>query len=304
VVIGESDGDYNPAVVTYRLPFALWALAALAGAAWQSPPAVAAPEHGALIIGGGGSIGRDIVERFVALAGGKDASIAMIPTANGELAVSPNTTRLFTQVGVSPGRVTVLHTLSRPEADSESFAGRLQSATGVWFGGGRQWVLADIYLHTRTHREIESVLKRGGVVGGLSAGASFLASYLVRGSPLNNRIVMSPGHEEGLGLLGGSAIDTHVISRSRQDDLDSVLAAHPELLGIGLAEETAIVVQHGEFEVIGPMGRSRVFVHMRQNGVATSVTLYRGDRFDLKTLTKVRRPATFMKQVWALSRSR
>ena len=264
------------------------AAAALAASIAQSPPVVTTPGRGALVIEGGGSIGRDIVSRFVELAGGKQAAtIAMIPSANGEPTPSPNTTRLFTQVGVPADHVFVLHTLNRPEADSAAFAERLRSATGVWFGGGRQWVLADVYLHTRTHREVSAVLERGGVVGGLSAGASFLASYLVRGSPINNTIVMAPGHEEGLGLLGGTAIDTHVVGREREDDLDQVILAHPDLLGIGLGEETAIVVQQGKFEVTGPAGRSRVFIHTLQNGRPKTATLYRGDRFDLTTLVKV-----------------
>lgn len=278
-----------PSHASLSVPLWVCLVAALGAAVPQSPPSVAAPVRGALVIHGGGSIGREVLNRFVTLAGGKDASIVMIPTANGDPAVSPNTVRLFTQVGVDSTRVTVLHTLSRPEADSQPFADRLRSATGVWFGGGRQWVLADVYLHTRTQQEIEGVLARGGVVGGLSAGASFLASYLVRGSPINNTIVMAPGHEEGLGLLAGSAIDTHAVGRNRQDDLDQVIAAHPDLVGIGLGEETAIVVEQGQFEVVGPPGRSRVFVHTRQNGEAKSVTLYLGDRFDLKALAKVGR---------------
>ena len=73
----------------------------------------------------------------------------------------------------------------------------LRDATGVWIPGGRQWRLVDSYLNTRTHRELQRVLERGGVVGGTSAGASILGSYLVRGSPETNTIVMAPGYEEG-----------------------------------------------------------------------------------------------------------
>ena len=76
--------------------------------------------------------------------------------------------------------VTVLHTRDRAEADTEAFVAPLKTARGVWFGGGRQWRLVDAYMGTRTQREIEAVLARGGVIGGGSAGATIQGSYLVR----------------------------------------------------------------------------------------------------------------------------
>src|SRR6266581_1868040 len=65
--------------------------------------------------------------------------------------------------------------------------------------GGGKWRLADSYLHTRTQREVERVLERGGVVAGSSAGASIISSYMVRGAVENNYIMMAPGYEEGFG---------------------------------------------------------------------------------------------------------
>ena len=62
--------------------------------------------------------------------------------------------------------MTVLHTRDRAEADTEAFVAPLKTARGVWFGGGRQWRLVDAYMGTRTQREIEAVLARGGVIGG------------------------------------------------------------------------------------------------------------------------------------------
>src|SRR5262245_64473622 len=138
--------------------------------------------------------------------------------------------------------ITVLHTNDRTVADSEAFVKPLLTAKAVWFPGGRQWRLVDSYLHTRTQREVERVLERGGVVGGSSAGASILSSYMVRGARENNYIMMAPGYEEGFGLIKGVAIDQHMLTRNRQDDLEEVIAKHPEVLGIGLAESTATIV--------------------------------------------------------------
>ena len=126
----------------------------------------------------------------------------------------------------------------------------LRHARGVWFVGGRQWHLADSYLHTLTEREIFNVLARGGVVGGSSAGASIQGSFLMRGDTKSNTVVMGD-HQVGMGFLKHVAIDQHVLRRNRQFDLIGVVEAHPELLGIGLDENTAIIVHGDTAEVMG-----------------------------------------------------
>ena len=147
--------------------------------------------------------------------------------------------------------VTVLHTRDRAEADKEEFVAPLKEARGVWLGGGRQWRLVDAYMGTRTQREIESVLSRGGVIGGSSAGATIQGSYLVRGAREGNHIMMAKGYEAGFGYLKGVAVDQHLLVRRRQDDLVDVIVKKPELLGLGLDEPAAIVVQGDRMEVIG-----------------------------------------------------
>src|SRR4030095_4405381 len=96
-----------------------------------------------------------------------------------------------------------------------------------------------------------AVLARGGVIAGSSAGATIQGSYMVRGAPEGNHIMMAKGHEEGFGFLKNSAIDQHVIARKREEDLLPVIAAHPALLGLGLDEGTAIVVQGDRARVVG-----------------------------------------------------
>ena len=120
----------------------------------------------------------------------------------------------------------------------------------MFFWEGRQWRLADSYLNTLTHREIQAVLDRGGVVGGSSAGASIQGSFLMRGDTRSSDIIIGD-HTQGLGFMRNVGIDQHVLIRNREWDMLEVLKVHPDLLGLGLDENTAIVVQQDEFEVIG-----------------------------------------------------
>ena len=93
-------------------------------------------------------------------------------------------------------------------------------------------------------------LDRGGVIAGSSAGATILGSYLARGDTKNNQIMMGD-HEFGLGFISNVAIDQHVLARNRQFDMFDILDKKPELLGIGIDENTAIVVQGDILQVIG-----------------------------------------------------
>ncbi len=208
------------------------------------------PPSGALVVDGGGETS-ETVKRFVALAGGVESPIVLIPTASESDPIDVKRAEQAFARRFGFKHVTVLHTRDRSEADKEEFVAPLKAARGVWFAGGRQWRLVDAYLGTRTQREIEAVLSRGGVIGGSSAGATIQGSYLLRGAREGNHIMMAKGYEEGFGYLKGVTIDQHLLVRKRQDDLVDVIAKKPELLGLGLDEPAAIVVQGDKMEVIG-----------------------------------------------------
>jgi cyanophycinase len=162
--------------------------------------------------------------------------------------------------------INMLHTRDKARANSDSFVGALRKASGVWFLGGRQWRLADAYLDTAFEREIKDLLARGGVVGGGSAGATIQGSFLVRGDPKSNEIMISPGHLIGFGLLSNSAIDQHINTRERENDLVGVIQMHPELLGLGIDEGAALVVHGDSAAVIG--GQVAVYDGKQHNGAA------------------------------------
>jgi len=210
------------------------------------------PEKGSLIIIGG-NIGSTaaIWNKFTELAGGKEnAHIVVVTAAGGDSALYDNKAiaEVKKQTGVKD--VVLLHPRNLAEANSEKFIAPLKKATGVYFIGGRQWRIADAYLNTLAHQAFLDVLSRGGVIAGSSAGASIQGSLLWRGDTKGPQILLGD-HTQGLGFLKNSVIDQHVLKRNRQFDLIEVVKQTPELIGFGLDEATAILVQRDTAEVIG-----------------------------------------------------
>jgi cyanophycinase len=180
--------------------------------------------------------------------------------------------------------VTLLHTRDRGVADSEQFVAPLLKATGVFLTPGNAGRIASSYLDTRTQKELESLLARGGVIMGSSAGAIIQGSYIVRGVP-GKPVLMARDHERGFGWLPRVAIDPHLTQAKREDELVQVVDAHPDLLGIGLDEGVALVVRDHIAEIIGE-GMVAIYDN-EQHGNRWYYTLRSGDRFDLARRQKI-----------------
>ena len=211
------------------------------------------PNNGQLLIIGGAAKDSVFVPIFKKLVGGANKEIVIIPTAGGDNFLKRDTTyryfkTIFEKFGFS--KITVLHTRDPQVSNQDDFVEPLKTASGVWFFGGRQWRLADAYLNTKVHEALNQLLDRGGVIAGSSAGATIQGSYLIRGDTKSNTIIMGD-HEVGLGFVKNIAIDQHLLARNRQFDMFELLEKKPELLGIGLDENTGIVVTKNEFEVVG-----------------------------------------------------
>jgi cyanophycinase len=215
------------------------------------------PAKGTLIIQGGGSeAGTGIAETFINKAGGLNAKIVVVPTAGGNKNADGSIKQYDPEKVLAAWKkrgltnVQMLHTHDPKVADTEEFAKVLRDANGVWFDGGRQWNIVDSYAKTLTFREFHNVLERGGVIGGSSAGATIQGDYLVRGAIAGSDIVMTPEpeHEHGFAFLRKVAIDQHINTRNRWDDITPVIKKYPNLLGIGLSEGTAIVVTGARFK--------------------------------------------------------
>lgn len=247
------------------------------------------PEKGTLVIVGGNMQDPAIVKKFIDLAGGPDAPIVIIPTASEDDEHYDNYwsgLKQWRENGAN--NLTVLHTRDRKVADSEAFVKPIKTARGVFFGGGRQWRLADAYSGTLTQKAVQGVLDRGGVVGGSSAGAAILSSFMVRGDTKTNTVMIGD-HTAGMGFLKNAAVDIHVLRRNRQFDMLEVLDKNPDLLGIGIDEDTAIVVDGDRFDVIG---KSYALIYSTTTVAGKSGRFYfigAGDRFDMKSRKATRR---------------
>lgn len=253
------------------------------------------PAKGSLVVVGGAMKDPGIVKKIIELAGGPDALLVIIPTAGGGTDYGQNHPGLQQFRDAGARKLHVLHTYDRAVADTEKFVEPLRAAGGVFFEGGRQWRLADSYLNTRTHRELQALLDRGGVIGGTSAGATILGSFLVRGDTKGNEVMMGD-HQIGLGFLRNVGVDQHLLKRNRQFDMIEVVRAHPTLLGIGLDEDTAIVVEGDQFEVIG---KSYAVIYDNQKQISPQGLFYFltvGDRYNMAT-REARRPTQTLQPI-------
>jgi cyanophycinase len=215
-------------------------------------PGVPEVAKGSLVIVGGGGMPAEVTKKFIELAGGPDALIVVLPTANPDPVPIRGESAFFERAGAK--NVKVLQARDLKDVEDPKNLEIIGKAGGVWFGGGRQWRFVDAYENTKAHNAFREVLKRGGVIGGSSAGATIQGDYLCRGSPLNNFEMMCEGYERGLGFLPGVAIDQHFTQRKRFADMTALMKTFPQLLGIGLDEATAIVVRGHEAEVMGKTG--------------------------------------------------
>jgi cyanophycinase len=206
------------------------------------------------VIGGGEDrVGKaSLLRRFVKLAGGRRARLVVVPTASSfPDDVAASYTEVFTRLGAPD--VLVVNPTTRDDAHDPEAVAAVDEATGVFITGGSQLRLSQLIPGTPLGDSLHRAHDRGCVVGGTSAGASIMSDFMIsmgeegitprqRGSQLS----------AGLGLLPGVVVDQHFDQRSRYGRLLSVVAPSPHLLGIGIDEDTAIVVRdRREFTVHG-----------------------------------------------------
>ena len=196
----------------------------------------------------------DVLSRFVALCGGKDARIVVIPTASRKVETGAQYQRLFPTLGA--GHVDVLDFDTRRDASEKNRLATLEQATGVFFTGGNQLRLSTLLGGTPVAKLIRIMSARGVTVGGTSAGASILSEHMIAfgsegASPRASSVRLAPG----LGLTNRFIIDQHFRQRDRLGRLTAALAYNPFAVGIGLDEDTAAFISpDNTVEVLGSGG--------------------------------------------------
>ncbi len=222
---------------------ALSAAAALAG---EQPPA------GNLVLIGGGSKPPAAMAKFVELAGGPGAPIVVFPTASEVSDTGEIYRRLLTdEYGCRDVRPLPVHT--RTDAMSEEVAAEVGSAGGIFFAGGDQRRITAALLGTPVGDAVQLAFERGAVVGGTSAGTACQSGLMITGDGDfavldEGAVVMTPG----LDLFPGVIVDQHFIVRRRLNRLLTAVMEHPDLLGIGIDEGTAVWRRpNGTLRVLG-----------------------------------------------------
>lgn len=207
-----------------------------------------------IIIGGGEDkkTDKDILKEVVSLSGGRDARIAVITTAtNFPLEVGEEYKRLFYDLGVE--KVDTINIIDRKEANRKQITRGLEDITCIFFVGGDQLRISSILGGTDFHRSIIKLMEKGVIIAGTSAGASMMSEIMVvegeeEEAPKKCTINMA----SGMGFLKGTIIDQHFNQRGRIGRLLGAVAQNPYVLGIGIDEDTAIVVDNiDQLRVIG-----------------------------------------------------
>ena len=213
---------------------------------------------GYLMIIGGGDKPMDAMQAFVDHCQGKP--VVIITSASSDLEYGQFTAGQLRQCGAA--QIALRHIVEPEVANSDSITALIDAAGGVFFTGGDQDRLMNRLGGTRTEEALRRLYyERGGIIGGTSAGAAVMSEVMITGNELvntdstRNFFCIQKGNVEvkrGFGFIKNAVIDQHFLMRKRHNRLIGVVLEHPELPGIGIDEEAAILVYpDGRFKVYG-----------------------------------------------------
>ncbi|ATW28447.1 cyanophycinase [Candidatus Formimonas warabiya] len=193
-----------------------------------------------------------ILEEVVRTVGGRDARIAVVTTATQRPEEAGKVYQeVFSRLGAK--HTVILNISSRDEANEEENAQKIEASSGVFFTGGDQLRITSILGGTKAYEALHRSFRKGTAIIGTSAGASVMSSTMIVEGLSNDparkcTLKMAPG----LNLLEGVIIDQHFDQRGRLGRLLCGVAQNPGMLGIGIDEDTAIMVYpDGYFKVLG-----------------------------------------------------
>lgn len=202
-----------------------------------------APKGQLVAVGGGTNLIR-VAERTLELAGGKSARVVVIAEANPEN--GPGSVSQWKKYG--PASVSLVN-----PREPAAAVKMVQDATLIWMPGGLQGVFMNSLEGTGVIEAIRKRFQEGAIVGGTSAGAAVMSQKMIGGrSDLDSlRAGSTPFLMDGLGLWPEVIVDQHFLQKGRFNRLALAVLEYPQLIGIGIDEETAVFVRGHEFEVVG-----------------------------------------------------
>jgi len=206
-------------------------------------------------------IDEGILYHVVKEAGGVDAKIVIIPTASSiPVEVGQNYIEAFTTLGCK--NVTVLNIRSKEDSEKQESIDLIKSANCIMFSGGNQSKITNKIGGTTIHDILIDRYKNesGFVIAGTSAGAMVMANEMIAGGSATEAFVKGAvTMYKGLGLIPELIIDTHFIRRGRFGRQSEAVAKHPSLIGIGLAEDTGMIIKNGNDCTVIGSGMAIVF---------------------------------------------
>ncbi|WP_416666524.1 cyanophycinase [Egbenema bharatensis] len=192
-----------------------------------------------------------VLREFVRAAGGVNAKIAVMTAATGyPVEVGETYINVFGRLGAES--VEAVHTEHRDHSERESSLRIVEEATGIFFTGGDQSRIVEFIQGTTLDKVIHQRHDRGAAIGGTSAGAAMMPDQMiVGGASVSNPSVDAVSMGPGMGFLPGIVIDQHFAQRGRLGRLLAALVLQPAVIGLGIDEDTGIIVKGDEFEVVG-----------------------------------------------------
>ena len=210
--------------------------------------------RGQLVIVGGAEEKKrnpEILREFVRLAKGDEARIAVVTAATSEpKEAGEEYTKAFNELGVKDVRV--IHVHNREQTHNPKSLKAIEQATGIFFTGGDQLRITSLLGGTPMDTLLHQCYEQGAVLGGTSSGASMMScTMMIRGNGETHPTLESVELSPGMKFIEGPIIDQHFAQRGRIGRLMTAVAQQPQKLGIGIDENTAIVVKDGRFTVLG-----------------------------------------------------
>jgi cyanophycinase len=193
-----------------------------------------------------------ILSQVVKESGGEDALILIVPTASMfPKSVGKNYKKAFKKLGCT--NIAVYNIDKRSQCEKKKVIDLFTKADCVFFSGGDQSRIVDFIANTTIHQLIIDRLKNEKfVLAGTSAGAmSMSAEMIMGGSSSECMIKGAVKMREGMGYVDEMIIDSHFVNRGRFGRLAEAVAQFPKLFGVGLAEDTGLIIKEDKFEVIG-----------------------------------------------------